>query len=123
MAINRQDLLAKAIEFMRLKEGREIAQTAMLQGATSAIHVDIDDDDVVSRRVDLLVSASSNGKGLAPAKSPIPLYNTQYTSFLYWILSVRPLKMQPRLLCNRHYLNGFAHPCDTLCLSRHSQEG
>ena len=62
--MNRQDLLAKTIEFMRLKEGGEIGHKSLLQGMTSAINVDIDKDGSVdSHRVDLLVSAEGSKKG------------------------------------------------------------
>lgn len=62
--MNRQDLLAKAIEFMRLKEGREISQKSMLQGISSAINVDLaKDGGIDTHRVDLLVSADSGKNG------------------------------------------------------------
>lgn len=62
--MNRQDLLAKAIEFMRLKEGGEIAHKSLLQGMTSAINVDVlKDGSLDSHRVDLLVSAEGSRKG------------------------------------------------------------
>lgn len=64
IAVNRQDLLAKAVEFMRLKESQEIARTGLLQGSTSAIHVDLGKDgSVETQRVDLLVSADGGSKG------------------------------------------------------------
>lgn len=62
--MNRQDLLAKSVDFLKLKEGRDIGHEQLLQGQTSAIVVDLEKDGgVTSRRMDLLISAGGNSKG------------------------------------------------------------
>ena len=65
MAVQRQGLLANVIEFLRLKEGKEVAHKSLLQGATGAIHVDVDDKgSVASKRLDLLISGGGKSKGM-----------------------------------------------------------
>ena len=64
VAANRQGLLAKAVEFLRLKEGQDIERKQLLQGQTSAIVVDLlKDGGLKSRRLDLLISAGGKSKG------------------------------------------------------------
>lgn len=65
LAIRRQDLLARAVEFLRLKEAREVQSHALLQGATSALQVHIGEDgSVKSQRLDLLLSPGSVSRGV-----------------------------------------------------------
>ena len=67
VAVSRQDLLARAIQFLRLKEGGEIAQKSLLQGMTSAVRVELSEKGAIrSERVDLLVSPGGRSKGTHP---------------------------------------------------------
>ena len=66
IAIQRQGLLKSAIDFLRLKKSWAESAT-LLQGATSAIHVDVDDDgSIQTQRLDLLVSPGSRNRGKTP---------------------------------------------------------
>lgn len=67
VAVNKQDLLAKSIEFLRLRQSKEVEHKALLQGATSALHVDLNEvGGIKSKRLDLLISSGRNRKGGTP---------------------------------------------------------
>ena len=56
-------MLKTAIEFLRLSKN-SVDSAPLLQGATSAIHVDVGDDgSVETQRLDLLVSPGGKSKG------------------------------------------------------------
>ena len=76
VAVSRQDLLARAIQFLRLKEGGEIAQKSLLQGMTSAVRIDLSEQGpITSKRLDLLVSPGGRSKGMHP-RVPNPSVRT-----------------------------------------------